>query len=157
MWFPFTDICLLVGTLKLCWDQELADHSPKGHHPFKPFKNSPAHVDHSLFLSGPAKLELGLVKKDEESYYENAVSNAEQIRVVTRTSKQAFHLTTPTNIHGVQEFEIGTTQYSPTDKRKKTSSINVKAFVQLQLCVNLDTAEVSAVCFCYLCLIVYVL
>jgi hypothetical protein len=30
----------------------------------------------------------------------------------------------------VQEFEIVTTQYSPTDKRKKTSSIKVKAVFQ---------------------------
>ena len=50
---------------------------------------------------------------------------------------------------GVQEFKIGTAEYSPTDKRQKTSSIKVKAVVQLQLCVNLDTAEVSSVCCCY--------
>jgi hypothetical protein len=94
MWFPFTDICLLVGTLKVCWDQEIADYPLQRTNPFKPFKNSPAHVDHSLFLSNPAKLELGLVKKDEETYYETVVSNAGQIGAVTRTSKQAFHLAT---------------------------------------------------------------
>jgi hypothetical protein len=149
MWFPFTDICLLVGTLKVCWDQEIADYPLQRTNPFKPFKNLPAHVDHSLFLSGQAKLVLGLVKKDEENYYETVVTNAEQSGAVTHTSKQAFHLDSPANIHGVQEFKIGTTEYSPTDKRQKTSSIKVKAVVQLQLCVNLDTAEVSSVCFCY--------
>ena len=76
-----------------------------------------AHVGRSLFLSGPAKLELGLVTKDEETYYETVVSRTS--KQAFRPSKQAFRLTTPTNIHGVQEFEIGTTQYSPTDKRKK--------------------------------------
>ena len=63
MWFPFTDICLLVGTLKVCWDQEIADYPLQRTNPFKPFRNSPAHVDHSVFLSGQAKLVLGLVKK----------------------------------------------------------------------------------------------
>ena len=100
MWFPFTDICLLVGTLKVCWDQEIADYPLQRTNPFKPFKDSPAHVDHSLFLSGQAKLVLGLVKKDEENYYETVVTNAEQSGAVTHTSKQAFHLDSPANIHG---------------------------------------------------------
>ena len=45
---------------------------------------------------------LGLVKKDEENYYEAVVTNAEQSGAVTHTSKQAFHLDSPDRDRGVQ-------------------------------------------------------
>ena len=143
MWLTFTNMCLLVGNLKRYWEQEIANYDESMRAPFRPFKNSPPHVDYGSFVAEPGQLEITMRKKDVNSYYETVVKNTLQNSAVRRSGKQIFYLGTTAAIDLQQTFEIGTTEYSPKSRRLKDSLFKLKAIVDLRLCINLDTAEVS--------------
>ena len=82
-------------------------------------------------------------QKDANSYYETVVKNTLQNSAVRRSGKQTFYLGTTAAIDLLQTFEIGTTEHSPMSRRVEDSLFKLKAIVDLRLCINLDTAEVS--------------
>ena len=139
----------MIGDFKECWEEEIATLNTMNRYPFKPYRNSPLHVDHVEFLNGPSKLTLQFDQTDsDEDRCESTVSNAKQIGSVTRSGKEKFELAITSNFQQPQQFQVGYKEYSRQTKR----SVKLKAVVELQLCINLDTAEVSGIfsCFCAL-------
>ena len=93
------------------------------------------------------KLTLQFDQTDSaEGRCQSIVSNAKQVGSVTRSGKEKFKLAITSNFQQPQQFQVGYKEYSRHTKR----SVKVKAVVELQLCINLDTAEVSGI-FSYFC------
>jgi hypothetical protein len=133
---------MMIGDFKRCWDEEIATLNTMGRYPFKPYRNSPLHVDHGEFLNGPSKLTLQFDQTDSaEDRCQSIISNAKQVGSVTRSGKEKFKLAITSNFQQPQQFQVGYKEYSRHTKR----SVKVKAVVELQLCINLDTAEVSGI------------
>ena len=145
MWLTFTNMCLLVGNSKTCWDREIESYDEHIRAPFQPLKDSTFHVDYDRFLAGPAKIELTLLQNDNDEFYETTVSDSTQSSAVTRSGKQIFYLEPAAEMDKIQKFKIGTTSINPNLKRPIALVLKPSALVELRFCINLETAQVSAV------------
>ena len=141
MWLTFTNMCLLVGNSKTCWERELESYDKHTRAPFQPLKDSTFHVDYDRFLAGPAKFELTLLQNDNNEFYETTVSNSTRSNAVTRSDKQIFYLEPATEMDKIHKFKIGTT-IKPNVKGLIAPVLKSSALVELRFCINLETGQV---------------
>ena len=98
----------MIGDFKTCWEENFATHNAMNNYPFKPYRNSPLHVDHGEFLNGPSKLTLQFDQTDSaEDRCQSIVSNAKQVGSVTRSGKEKFKLAITSNFQQPQQFQVG--------------------------------------------------